>query len=192
MSSRGCAQGPNGELLDASQIEWYHDPDDHLPMAPSSATESRAQDPIANVATEGTEMTVMQSSCQPSAATLNKFFSNVPPAEKTAGSRRSGHALRPSAKVADPNNVALKCKSSSNPGSHPCYRAHHAHHAVIDLDEEEPTKLEDDKTESVQSRSEDKSGTSLDTMYEHTKSLGDADQDVRGARFMQFCIVTNL
>ena len=45
-------------------------------------------------------MTVMQSSHQPSAATLNKFFSNVPPAEKTAASHCSGHALCPSAKVA--------------------------------------------------------------------------------------------
>ena len=39
MNSDQCARGPNGGLLDASQIQWFNDPDDIYPMsnsAPSS------------------------------------------------------------------------------------------------------------------------------------------------------------
>jgi hypothetical protein len=33
-----CALGPNGMLLDASQITFYHDPDDRVPLPPVSAS----------------------------------------------------------------------------------------------------------------------------------------------------------
>ena len=39
MNSDQCARGTNGELLDASQIQWFNDPDDIHPIsnsAPSS------------------------------------------------------------------------------------------------------------------------------------------------------------
>lgn len=36
MESRGCAIGPDGNLLDASQIPWFRDPDDVEPMPPVS------------------------------------------------------------------------------------------------------------------------------------------------------------
>jgi hypothetical protein len=32
MSSPGCAQGPDGKLLDASEITWYFDADDDEPL----------------------------------------------------------------------------------------------------------------------------------------------------------------
>src|SRR5436190_24225294 len=33
MSSPSCAPGPDGQLLDASKIEWFKDPDDDFPIA---------------------------------------------------------------------------------------------------------------------------------------------------------------
>jgi len=34
MLSDNCAVGPNGKLLDKSEITWVHNPDDDKPMAP--------------------------------------------------------------------------------------------------------------------------------------------------------------
>jgi len=33
MASEGCAVGPDGELRDASEIEFFNDPDDDQPIA---------------------------------------------------------------------------------------------------------------------------------------------------------------
>ncbi|KAJ6622351.1 hypothetical protein B0H10DRAFT_2214484 [Mycena sp. CBHHK59/15] len=33
-STDQCARGPDGELLDASKIKFYHDPDDDTPLPP--------------------------------------------------------------------------------------------------------------------------------------------------------------
>jgi hypothetical protein len=37
-TSPGCAQGPDGCLLDASKITWYNDPDDSEPLPTTSRT----------------------------------------------------------------------------------------------------------------------------------------------------------
>ena len=88
-TTHGCAEDQDGCLLDATEIVWYNDADDDIPIAPSSSG-----------ATKG-------SSCQPSAATattLDKYFASSP-TKKIAGSRRSTHVMRPSTKATDPNNV---------------------------------------------------------------------------------------
>ena len=38
------ALGPDGKLLDASQIEWFHDPDDHhsMPVQPTTIPQGTA------------------------------------------------------------------------------------------------------------------------------------------------------
>jgi len=43
MSSDNCAVGPDGELLDKSEIPWVYDPDDDRPMPPmtTSLTDQR-------------------------------------------------------------------------------------------------------------------------------------------------------
>ena len=43
MSSDNCAVGPDGKLLDKSEITWVHDPDDDKPMPPvtTSSTDQR-------------------------------------------------------------------------------------------------------------------------------------------------------
>jgi len=58
MSSDNCAVGPDGELLDASQIRWFHNPDDNEHMAPAT--------------------TSLMDQCQLSATTLDSFVTKVP------------------------------------------------------------------------------------------------------------------
>jgi len=36
MASEGCAIGPDGELLNASKIDFFNDPDDDEPIAPAT------------------------------------------------------------------------------------------------------------------------------------------------------------
>jgi hypothetical protein len=38
------ALGPDGQLLDASKIIWYNDPDDSNPIQPTPSTSSRVQE----------------------------------------------------------------------------------------------------------------------------------------------------
>ena len=62
MASDNCAVGPDGELLDKSQIPWVNDPDDDEPMAPATTS------------------LVVQCQLRVSATTLDSFVSKVPPA----------------------------------------------------------------------------------------------------------------
>jgi hypothetical protein len=128
MDFRGCAEAPNGRLLDASAITWYNDVDDMEPIPPLSAA-----------ATAGSSA---PPSRQASATTLDRFFANVPPAQKTAGSCRSARIPRPSIRATDPDNaMALKHKSSSGTGiSLPRRRTWHV---VSDSDSDEATEHED-------------------------------------------------
>jgi hypothetical protein len=72
-----CALGSDGQLLDAVQIPWYNDPDDTNPIPLATSHHART---LANIAL---------------------------PAEKVAGSRHSGRASRPSARMRDPDNAEL-------------------------------------------------------------------------------------
>ena len=38
MAPEGCAIGPDGELLDASEIVFFNDPDDDEPIAPATTS----------------------------------------------------------------------------------------------------------------------------------------------------------
>jgi len=48
MASEGCAIGPDGELLDASEIENFNDPDGDEPIAPAtrSVTPTQLHSPL--------------------------------------------------------------------------------------------------------------------------------------------------
>ncbi|EDR07045.1 uncharacterized protein LACBIDRAFT_299348 [Laccaria bicolor S238N-H82] len=46
MNSDQCARGPNGELLDASQIQWFNDPDDIHPISNSAPSKESRQRPV--------------------------------------------------------------------------------------------------------------------------------------------------
>ena len=122
MSSDNCTVGPNGKLLDTSQIHWVHDPDDNEHMAP--------------VTTSSTDQ------CQLSATTLDSFITKVPLA-----THRSTCAARPSTKLTNPDNaMALKCKLSNTATANPSCCAHQASpgHKEDKATEPEPTNTEDD------------------------------------------------
>ena len=77
----GCAVGPEGNLKDASEIQWYHDKDDDAPIA--TAPPSPASNGVA----------------------VPSFFSKNGPVNIIAGSRRSTRSTRPSARILDPENA---------------------------------------------------------------------------------------
>jgi len=90
MSSDNCAVGPNGELLDKSEITWIHDPDDNRPM------------PLVTIS--------LIDQHQLSVTTLDSFVTQVPLAV-----HRSTCTSCPSTKVTNPNNVmAQKHKPSDS------------------------------------------------------------------------------
>lgn len=80
----GCALNAHGELKDPSEIQWFNDVDDDTPLPSTQATSSSSKP-----------------------GTLDFFVdrkgsqARVAPATVIAGSRRSGRALKPSAKVRD-------------------------------------------------------------------------------------------
>ena len=79
--SLGCAVSADGNLLDASQIKWYNDADDEMPL-PTPALVMTEKAPIHPL-----------------------FQSSSIPGIKVAGSRRSNRATRPSARAIDPDNA---------------------------------------------------------------------------------------
>jgi hypothetical protein len=119
MASDSCALGPDGKLLDASQIKWYNDADNDEPMA--SATTSST--------TQHQAMT-----------TLDTFITKAPAA------RRSTHAPRPSTKAIDPDNVMNLKRKPSNMATGKPSRPRHTSPDREEDDETEPdpTDPEDD------------------------------------------------
>lgn len=79
--SLGCAVSADGNLLDASQIKWYNDADDEMPL-PTPALVMTEKAPIHPL-----------------------FQSSSIPGIKVAGSRCSNRATRPSARAIDPDNA---------------------------------------------------------------------------------------
>jgi hypothetical protein len=76
----GCAVASDGSLLGASQIKWFNDADDDIPL------------PTAPTATPE----------------IHPFFRPLTcPTEKIAGARRSSRTTRPSAKATDPDNAMV-------------------------------------------------------------------------------------
>ena len=172
MASPGCARGLDGELLDASAIQWFNDSDDIIPLPPSSAG-----------ATAGSSNPPSRSL---SVATLDQFFSNVPPAKKIAGSRRSARVPRPSARSTHPDNAMAgapstrKRKGSTTAGaSMPRRRARkviagsdggnttEVNEATSGSDEDSPSEDEGDGA-----------GVDAEGAYNLTKALGDDDREV--------------
>jgi hypothetical protein len=121
MASDSCAVGPDGNLLDASQIVWFNDPDDDEPMVPGTSSAPSVAQP------------------QVSMATLDSFVTKIPPA-----TRRSARAPCPSTRAIDPDNImALKCKPSNTAAAKPPCRPRH-----VSPDREEDMATEPDLTDS--------------------------------------------
>jgi hypothetical protein len=150
MASDNCAVGSDGNLLDASQIVWFRDPDDDQPIA---LTSSSAQ----HQASASRTMTTM----------LDSFVTKVPPP-----TRRSTHAPHPSTKAIDLDNImALKHKSSNTGAGKPSSCPHY-----VSLDHEEDKATEHDPMEGEES--EDDDVVDPDAAYQETKALSDANHEV--------------
>ena len=117
MSSSGqCAVGTDGKLLDASQIVWYNDAEDSVPITPA------------------TVQAAPRTSSTPKAATLHAFFktgTTGTPAVLVAGARRSSRVSRPSKCVLEANTVEPRAESSK--------RARGARKKVVESDSEDKT-----------------------------------------------------
>ena len=160
MAPDNCAVGPDGQLLDASKITWYNDPDDDTPMAPTTTLPSTVQG-------------------RPSVTTLDSFVTKVAPA-----TRRSARAPRPSTKLIDPDNVMTLKRKASDTGTNPSRRHRQA---SPEYEEEEATEPDPTPTDTegepdpIDSDIEDDDEDLVDSdaAYEETKALGDADREVR-------------
>ena len=89
MSDPGCAVDANGALKHASQIQFYFDADSDIPMAGPPARPPALSNSTSSL----------------SQARLDGFVringSDKTPASFVAGARRSGRAVKPSAKIQD-------------------------------------------------------------------------------------------
>ncbi|EIM79148.1 uncharacterized protein STEHIDRAFT_116773 [Stereum hirsutum FP-91666 SS1] len=100
-----CAVGKDGELLDASKITWFNDPDDVTPIASSSSSPTSAMTTSSSTAS------------QPLKKKKSLLDVLGKPAQVVGGQRRTGRPAKP--RVADPNNsepaevTILSCAMSS-------------------------------------------------------------------------------
>ena len=149
-----CAVGPDGKLLDASEIVWFNDPDDDAPLS------------------------------------TPKGLGNRSPSPKIAGSRRPQRAVRPSAKASDPNNA----ESTKAPKRKPedAQDARRVSRKVVKADarpgggEEHadapaPLSAKGDKANSDHGADThpEPDDTDANAAYLATKSMGDADRQVK-------------
>ena len=99
-SSDQCAVGTDGKLLDESEIVWYNDAEDSVPIAPAASQVL----PL-----------VLSTSSMFKATTLHAFFdgaSTPQPAVFVAGAHRSSHVSKPSKCILNVNNAELQAESS--------------------------------------------------------------------------------
>ena len=87
----GCAVGPDGNLLDAKDIQWYEDVD--------------SSEPINLAITLSSSITTANMS-----TAIHPFFHGV------ATACRSGHMTRPSNRIIDPDNAAATHKHKASHG----------------------------------------------------------------------------
>lgn len=172
MSNFACAVNANGTLKSAADIEWFNDVDDDAPMAP--------------VSTQPAQSTSALSLSQ---GNLDGFLhltnSGKAPAQIVAGSRRSGRAIKPTAKVRDAALTLIPAKrpaTSSMATSAPKRTL-----AVVDdfsddmfeepeerdVNEEMPDLVEKSDSEDEDAREE----------YERNQAMADTDCDVSSPLF---------
>ena len=156
----GCAVGPDGNLLDAEDIQWYEDVDSSEPI--NLATTSSSSVTTANTSTA-----------------IHPFFHGV------ATARRSGHVTRPSNRITDPDNAAATHKRKASRGTAAGCRINRKV-AVDDKgssDGSETSDYEPDVAELPAASSDKDAGETeqdedTDIGYASTKAMGDADHEV--------------
>jgi hypothetical protein len=187
VNSKSCALDANGALKPASAISWYNDADDDAPIA----TISRAP----------TSLTASRSSSSLSQGTLNNYVrmtgSGTVPAGLVAGSRRSGRASKPSAKIHDaaPTISSIPAKRAATGFSTATTRKRTSVPDDTDIDTSsdgdtlfESTVDEDDKMPDLQNCSDDEDEDDEDARlaaeeFDRNQALADADRDVSDLYF---------
>ena len=150
-STDQCAVGTDGKLLDESEIVWYNDADDLVPIAPL----------------------VPSTSSVLKATTLHAFFNGAStpgPAVFVAGARRSSRVSKPSKRVLDVNNAELQTESSKRarvarkkPAQSESEDEASIAHCASDVGGDTDVEMEDSITEDA---------------YALTKAMGDQDRKV--------------
>ncbi|KAG2080597.1 uncharacterized protein F5147DRAFT_784180 [Suillus discolor] len=100
MSEDCCALNADGTLKDASEITFFNDPDDKVPL-PQVA--SSAQPSSSTTSAKDTFSILLKAGCTP--------------ATVAAGSRRSGWPSKPSARIRDADNACGLSSSTNRRGS---------------------------------------------------------------------------
>jgi hypothetical protein len=176
MASRGCAQAPDGKLLDASEIQWYNDMDSDKPIPPFTQPGTNSGSSLHR---------------HSSVSTIDHFFALLP---QTSGSRQSACVPQPSIRSTDPNNAMipdpapLKRKGSSGLGAEA--PSHRARKVIVDSSDDKPNETtkpnlsDPEPGVDVDGSGQDSGAEDAEeatAAYQYTKSLGDADREVRNS-----------
>jgi hypothetical protein len=169
----GCAQNPDGSLRDASEIEFFNDVDDTVPISGPSPSASRPVHPL---------------------------FTKVRPFERVAGvrrfsphPRRSSRTSRPSARAKDPNNAEATTtttrKRKADDISTTSRKALRKQPTAESSDDDSEGESADDAMTAGDTEAEDTEGQDAMDLeeYESFKSMGDTDhQHVWSTSFVFF------
>jgi hypothetical protein len=173
MSDDQCARGPNGELLDASQIQFFFDPDDNEPLpAVMTSTFQPSEQPKA----------ASEFDSPMNALSILMENSGQKPAVIAAGLRRSGRAIKLSDKLREAAATGSKRSAERSAESHTVRRRCCA---IMDSEDEGDTSPPPTEALSEPERigydAHEEGGGESDTeaAYQKTKALGDADRAVR-------------
>jgi hypothetical protein len=168
----GCAVAPDGSLLDASEIEFFNDVDDDVPISYSAPSRSLAA-------------AASTSSIASAATTLDSFFSSHSPAAKVAGVRRTARTSRPLARIIDPDNVLMAKAGQKRKAnvSGTGRRVARKHRVGSDTDNGEPDDVEaTNSSEKDASDGEDEENVDDEAAaqagYDELKAMGDNDRQV--------------
>ena len=181
-TSDQCALGPDGRLLDASEIVWVHDPDD----------------PISNEPIREADRRDVEDNLPSSSSTIHRFFRGGPsPATMVAGSRRSKRVPHPSKRILDPDNserpdVSKRPRPSSSRQKNIVesdsdesndYCVDHDNGkvdgAATNLNVEDSDAVIDTDVDSELVDGLDTDFEAVDEAYAATKAMGDTDREVR-------------
>ena len=171
-TSDQCALGPDGKLLDVSEIVWFNDPDDLTSMEPIRQANG--------VTVEG--------NLPSNSDAIHPFFcGGPPPATMVAGSRRSNRVSHPSKRVLDPDNAERPDMSKRPHAS----SSHQRKIVMSDSDENDNDCVDDGNGDGAATDVEDAvidtdvdselietNFEAVEEAYTTTKAMGDTDREV--------------
>jgi hypothetical protein len=164
-SSVQCAVGTDGKLLDESEIVWYNDAEDSIPIAPFTQRPSDS---------------APSTSSAPKATTLHTFFKGgSTPAIFVAGGRRSSRVSKPSKRILDANNAEPAHAETSKRARIARKKAE----SESDPEDSDASESEDEASAIHASNAGADTDVEMDSItaedaYALTKAMGDQDRKV--------------